>query len=155
MDYINDLYDLCEIVTRAIAEANEKLMHSGGGLNGSDADYIDKLTHTLKSIKTTIAMEEAQGERGGWNSYRDGGGSYRGGSSYREGGNYSREGGSYRDGGSSYARRRGRGRNARRDNMGRYASASEEMRDKLREMMESADEQDKEIIRGWMQDIEK
>ena len=145
MEHLNDLYELCEIVSRAISEATEDLSQTGGKLSGSALSYIDKLTHTLKSIKTTIAMEEAQDERGGWGSYDDGTMRYRG--SYRDGGNYSRENYS--------SRRRGRGRNARRDSMGRYASASEEMREKLRDMMESADEQDKEIIRGWMQDIEK
>lgn len=57
-------------------------------LNNSSLDMLDKLTHTLKSLKTIDAMEE-----------------------------YSEDDG-YRHDSMSYAR----GRNARRDSMGRYSS---------------------------------
>ena len=62
MEYINDLYDLCEVISDKIAEANEKIRRGGGELSGGDVDYIDKLTHTLKSIKD-----------GGWSSAPRGG----------------------------------------------------------------------------------
>ena len=110
-----ELHEMCETLGRALKEANEKVRTSGGKLSASDMDYVNKLSHALKSVITTAAMKEAEEEEGG--SY----GSY-GGGSYRRG--YSRDGsyrGSY-DGGSyaeSYAR--GRGRNARRDSMGRYS----------------------------------
>ena len=77
---------------------------SGGKLSGSDLDYVDKLTHALKSIKTTIAMVEA--EDGG--SYSDG--------SYRMYPHWN----SYNDGMNNGSYARGRGSNARRDSMGRY-----------------------------------
>lgn len=65
-----------------------------GELSAGSLDTVDKLTHSIKSIDTIIAMEEGYSERGySMNSY---------------------------DGDNSYAR--GRGRNARRDSMGRYAS---------------------------------
>lgn len=126
MDYVTDLHELCETISREIADANEKIRNAGGKLTAGDADYIDKLTHSLKSIKATIAMME--GEDGYSNrSYPDGmGGSYRG---------YSREG---NRGSRSYARGR---MNARRDSMGRYSgnySRDDGMVDELRELMQDA-----------------
>lgn len=61
-----------------------------GELTAGSLETVDKLTHSIKSIDTIIAMEE---------------------------GGYSEDG---YEGASSYAR--GRGRNARRDSMGRYSS---------------------------------
>lgn len=121
MDYINDLYELCETISREINTANEKIRSAGGKITSSDMDYIDKLTHSLKSVKATIAMMEDEDANGG--SYRNDG-------SYR---------GSYRGG--SYAR--GRGSNARRDSMGRYSrydgySRHGDMAEELRGMMDDA-----------------
>lgn len=126
MDYINDLHELCETISNEIAESNEKIRAAGGKLTAGDVDYIDKLTHTLKSIKATIAMME---DEDGYSNrmYPMAGGSYRGGN-----------GGSYRGG--SYARGR---MNARRDSMGRYSreagySRDDGMVDELRDLMEDA-----------------
>lgn len=74
--WLDDLYDLCETVSHEIGEANEKIRAAGGKLSGADVDYIDKLTHTMKSIKTTIAMAEAE-ERDGESGYYPYMGSYR------------------------------------------------------------------------------
>ena len=112
MDYIKDWYDLCETISKEIGEANDKIRNSGGKLTAGDIDYVDKLTHALKSIKTTIAMMESEG-------------------SYGDGMNYSRNGGSYRY---SY-----NGRNYRRD--GRYSngySRAGDMVSKLHELMDDA-----------------
>lgn len=136
MDYINDLHELCETISREIGDANEKIRSAGGKLTAGDVDYIDKLTHTLKSVKATIAMMEDEGDYSG-RSYADGqGGSYRG---------YSREGGSYRGGnGGSYrgSYARGRGSNAQRDSMGRYSSRGysreNDLVDQLHDMMQDA-----------------
>lgn len=105
MDYINDLYEISDTLAKSLKEANEKIRSAGGKLTPSDMDFVDKLTHAIKCVETTVAMKEATD--GGYS--RDGG-SYRG--SYNDGGSY--------DGGGSYAR--GRGRNANRDSMGRYSS---------------------------------
>ncbi len=122
MDYMNDLHELCETISREIADANEKIRAAGGKLSAGDVDYIDKLTHTLKSIKGVEAMSE---DDGGYSSrsYPDGmGGSYR---------SYPRM---YRGG--SYARGR------KRDSMGRYSingySRDDGMVDELRGLMEDA-----------------
>lgn len=115
MDYINDLYELCETISNEIKKANEKIRSAGGELSGGDYDTIDKLTHALKSIKATIKMMEEEEEGYSGNSYNAGGtssarggysregGSYRG---YSREGNYARRGGSSRGGSSNrYANR--------------------------------------------------
>ncbi len=62
-------------------------------LSGPSLEMLDKMAHTLKSLKTIDAME-----------------------------GYSEDDGGYGYDGMSYAR--GRGRNANRDSMGRYAGES-------------------------------
>lgn len=181
MDYINDLYEMSETLGRALKEANEKIRSSGGKLSTSDMDYVNKLSHALKSLITTAAMQEAEMEDG--ESY-DGGGSYRGesyarggrggsgrGGSYARGGRggrggsyYSREGGSYDDSyeGGSYAR--GRGQNARRDSMGRYSregysrgySRGGDVVEQLQELMQEApDEQTRQEFQKLIQKMEQ
>ena len=59
-EYLEDLHELCETIGNEIGEANDKIRSAGGQLSGSDLDYIDKLTHAMKSIKTTIAMMESE-----------------------------------------------------------------------------------------------
>ena len=77
-------------------------------LKAGDLETIHKLTDTVKNIDKIEMLEDGEGgysEAGGWMA--DG-----------------RMYGTY-DNGSSYARgRRGRGRNARRDSMGRYSRES-------------------------------
>lgn len=125
---MHDLYDnleqLCETVSDEIAIANDKVKSSGGKLSNSDVEYLDKLTHMLKSIKTTKAMMDAED---GYSSDSMGGSMN-----------------------ASYSR--GRGRNARRDSMGRYSSEGRsydnrmydgrsydgDMVSELRELMEEA-----------------
>ena len=58
MDYIKELHELCETISDAIAEANEKIRSGGGKLSAGDVDYVDKLTHALKSIKAVLSMED-------------------------------------------------------------------------------------------------
>ena len=106
------LYGLCEIVTKRLEEC-WRALEGTEEMSVLDIDLVDKLTHTLKCIKTSIAMIEAEDDEGGASrrSYaRDG--SYRSyaydGSSMR-----SQDGGSY-DG---YSGRRGRS-----PRTGRYVS---------------------------------
>lgn len=141
MDYTKDLHEMCEILSRELSEANDKIRQAGGKMSGSDLDYVDKLTHALKSIKTTIAMMEAdEGTSGRMYPYY--GGSYNDGS-YNNGGSYR--------GRSSYARGR---MNARRDSMGRY-SGDDNMVAELRELMEDApDERMKQEFQRFISKIE-
>lgn len=127
MDLYNDLEEICERLSKELKKANEKL--NGREMTAADTAYMDQLLHSLKSVKTVMAMMDSENE--------DDGRSY-------EGRSY--EGRSYR--GSSG--RSGR----RRDAMGRYSgdymrypgnysgrrgySRDDEMISNLREMMEDA-----------------
>jgi hypothetical protein len=133
-----------------------------GKISGSDLDMIWKLTDTVKNLDKIEMLEE---ESGGYSEARGGmrGRSYMGGSSY--------------DDDMMYSERRGRGRNARRDSMGRYSSddgmsyddysearmdrrysrddAKDHMMNKLGSMMESADPNEREILKDAMRKIER
>lgn len=112
----------------------EKKAESGQQLSMAELEYLNKLTETKKNLLKIEMLEEdseysnAMGGRGG---NRGGGRS----NSY-----YSMDDGMDMRGG-SYAR--GRGRNARRDAMGRYSSegysrAEDEFMDELEELMRKA-----------------
>lgn len=138
-------------------------------LSMADIDVIHKLTDTVKNLDKIEMLEdeggysEARGGRG-----RGGRSSYMGGSSY--------------DDDMMYSERRGRGRNAKRDSMGRYSSeggsydggssyddyseermdrrysrgdAKDHMMSKLGSMMESADPNEREILKDAMRRIER
>ncbi len=135
MDYIKDLHELCETLSREIGEANDKIRSAGGKLSAGDLDYIDKLTHALKSVKATIKMMEEEGYSGNYPySYADRNIPYHGG---------------------SYAGRR----NARRDSMGRYSgngySRDGGMVEELRELMQDApDERTRQEFKRFIDKIE-
>ena len=136
MDKIKELHELCETLTESIAEANERIRAAGGKLTAGDVDYVDKLTHALKSVKASVAMMEDEDE--GYSGH------------YPYMGNY----GSYRDG--SYARGR---RNAPRDSMGRYSGERGYSRaglaDELRGMMHDApDERTRQEIQRLADKLE-
>jgi hypothetical protein len=130
-------------------------------ISGADLDMIWKLTDTVKNLDK-IAMLEEDSE--GYSEARGGRGRYyMGGSSY--------------DDDMMYSERRGRGRNARRDSMGRYSSedgssyddyseartdrrysrddAKDHMMSKLGEMMEGADPKEREALKQCMRAIER
>ena len=133
--WTEDLEDICDKVTEELADAKKKLDKNGGKMSAGDIDYIDKLTHTLKSIKTTLAMDE----------YSD-----------------------------DYSGARGRGRNARRDSIGRYSSdirysnadgyggryshddARHEMMEHLRELeMSAPDDRTRRMVQEWKRQAER
>ena len=99
-----------------------------GELTAGSLETIDKLTHSIKSIDTIVAMEDA---------------------GYSNDGSYD---GSYDDGSyDDYSYARGRGRNARRDSMGRYSRANRRggyrdrySRDDKEDMVEQIEEMMKE-----------
>lgn len=111
---LETLHELCETISKELEDVNEKISRSGG-MSAGDLETIDKLSHALKSIKTTVAMMESEDGYSGFypmryygNSYGDGDNSYRRGMSYTRGrigarrdsmGRYSRgDGYSYDDG---------------------------------------------------------
>lgn len=94
---MNELYKLKDMLCKELEEYGAK-----GEMSGGTLEVVDKLAHALKNLDRIIEVKEMS-DGNSEAPYR--GGSYRA---------YSR------DGDSSYAR--GRGRNARRDSMGRYSS---------------------------------
>ena len=131
MKYIEDLRDmLCE----ELDKISEK-----GELTAGSLETIDKLTHSIKSIDTIMAMEEA---------------GYSNDMAYTDGGNYnySRARGRNRDSMGRYSRnsyaRGGRGgRGYSRDD-------KEDMIEKLEDMMEEArDSKTKEAIKKAIHQI--
>lgn len=123
MEYMYELKEmLCEELEKIARE---------GELTAGSLDTVEKLTHSIKSIATIMAMEDSE--------Y-----SYQGGNMGGNRGSY--RGGSYR-GGRSYAQRRdSRGRYSRqgggRSNRGSYAydDETEKMVEKLEKMMEKAED---------------
>ena len=153
---LDTLYELCETVNIELDEYNKKIQNANGKMNMSDLEVLDKLTHTLKSIKAVIAMLEAQDSSYSghfWDGryYYDGGTSMEG-SSNR---------GSYEGGSSNGSYGRGRGSHANRDRMGRYAErgysradAQEDFRTELEELMSKApDEQSRKKIEKLMSEM--
>ncbi len=106
-----------------------------GELSAGSLDIVDKLTHSIKSIDTIMAMEGSSYEnRRGGNSREDRGGSYN--YSYERGGSYAR----------------------RRDAMGRYSrdEAKMELAEELRNLESGMqDEEAKRMIRSWIQQVER
>lgn len=142
--WLDDLYDLCETVAKEIGAANKKIEAAGGKLSGADVDYIDKLTHTMKSIKSTIKL--AEDEENGESGYYPYMGGYR----------------SYDDG--MRESRRGRSGARRRDDMGRYSrenrgysrdDAKSDFIEDVRDLMHDApDERIKMRFKEFIREIE-
>ena len=131
MNHLEDLYGMYDAAIRK----KTAMLNSDDLENPQCAELMDLWLHSLKSLRTVIAMDEAEGEGsyGGYGNY----GNYREGNSGGNGGGYSRDymRGGYSEGGYSA---RGRGRNARRNSMGRYAAGDEEYIQKLEKLMEEA-----------------
>ena len=130
-----------------------------GKLTMADLDAVHKLTDTVKNLDK---IEMFEGESDGYSEAR-GGRSYMHGSSYEDD--------------MIDSERRGRGRNARRDSMGRYSSddgmsyddyseermdrrysrgdAKDHMMNRLGSMMESADPNEREILKDCMRKLER
>ena len=120
------MHKLIDFVCDELEDIEQKA--SKGELSISDVQYADTLAHLKKNLlKADEMMEEF--DEGYSSEMRPMNGTMRGGS-YRY------------DGGMSYAR--GRGRNAKRDSMGRYSSErgysrdGMEMADQLRDLMKDA-----------------
>lgn len=157
---MHKLYELKEMLCAELEKYGSKELTAGS------LEVVDKLAHAVKNLDKILETYEeeeysqagggsGQSRRGGGSSYRRGGGSSRrGGSSYEGGSSYD-GGSSYEmDGGSSYAR--GRGRNARRDSMGRYSSAGDEIAMELKELMQDApDQQTRQDIQRIVQRLEQ
>lgn len=102
-------YELKDMLCKELEDLVQK-----GELSAGALDAVDKLTHSIKSLVTIIAMEE-----GGYSND----GSYDG---YNGGGNGGMNGGSYNSY-RGYSGRRGR------DSMGRYTSGRRYSRDEAKD----------------------
>jgi hypothetical protein len=120
----------------------ERKVEKEGKLSSAEMQYLDLLAHTKKNLLKADEMS-GDGEYSGRydnRMYDD---------RYSRRDDYSRN----RDGGMSYAR--GRGRNAKRDSMGRYSSASDMLVEELRDLMEDApDERTKMEFKKFIQKME-
>lgn len=129
------MHKLIEYVCEELESLEKKA--AKGSMSAAEIEYADKLASLKKNLLKGDMLYEEMGDYsgavGGMNTPMMGG-------SYARGGNTNRGGGSYD--GMSYAR--GRGRNARRDSMGRYSSErgysrdAVDMADQLRDLMEDA-----------------
>lgn len=123
------LYELRDMLMEELEKCTDK-----GELSAGSLEIVDKLTHSIKSIDTILAMEEA-----GYSN--DDGYSY----------DYSNRG---------YSNARGR-RNARRDSMGRYSRRGysrdkDELMEQLRDLeMSTTDEHTKNMIRKFIMQAEE
>lgn len=127
---MHKLYDLKEMLCNELENYGGKDEIDEKGLT-----IVDMLAHTIKNLDKIIESYEDEDYSMGYDSYRGGRGSSYG--SYR-GGNYSR----------------GRGRNARRDSMGRYSRAEGDFRMQLEELMQDApNEQVRQKIERMMSEM--
>lgn len=133
-----ELKKICDTLNKELERANEKISRAGG-ITGDDLSYIDRLTHAIKSVKTTIAMMEAEDEG--------------------ESGYYMPHTGYY---GRSYANSRGGKSYARgRDRMGRYTSRRGGMSyddglvEELRDLMEQAPAESKRDFQKLIDKMEQ
>ena len=137
MDIYNELEKLCETIENEIRTVNEKLEKANGEIHGDDISYIDRLTHAMKSIKTTMAMMDSEYSNDDGMMHNDYSRRY-------SGRRYSRD---------NYST--ARGRNARRDSMGRY-SRDDGMVEELRMLMQDApDDQTRKEFQRFIQKIEQ
>ena len=150
-----------EKIKKMLCKELEEIAESGKLKSPADISMIKDLTGAVKNI----GVIEMQEEESGYSETRGGmrGRSYMHGSSY--------------DDDMMYSERRGRGRNAKRDSMGRYSSdmgssyddyseermdrryskddAKDHMINKLGSMMESADPNEREILKDCMRKLER
>lgn len=144
---LETLYDLCETVYKELETANEKIKTAGGDVSGGDIEFLDRLTHIMKSLKTTIAMMESEMFEEGNSGYYYGGRYFydndmsmeggRGGSNAR-GGRSNARGGSYARGGQG-GRSNARGGSYARGSRGYSRDDSrEDFMEEIEELMEKA-----------------
>ena len=135
-------------------------------LTGGDLDMIWKLTDTVKNLDKISMLEEDE------DGYSEARGGIRGGRHHMGGSSY--------DDDMMYSERRGRGKYAKRDSMGRYSSddgmsyghyseedsyragrgysrddAKDHLMNRLGEMMTSADEEQRQILKDAMRKLER
>ncbi len=140
------MHKIYELKDKLCEELEE---YGGKKLDAGSLEVIDKLAHTIKNLDKIIEKYEDEDYSSAYND----GMSYEGGS-YERGGQGGNRGGNRYS--SRYAMARGRGRNARRDSMGRYSSDSRMMVEELRDLMNDApDERTKMEFKRFIEKMEQ
>lgn len=148
------LHELCEVISRELEDVSQKIRSAGGSMSAGDLELVDKLTHALKSIKTTMAMMDSEDEGGYSGHYM----MPRYGYAYNDGRSYA-DGMSRSDGygGMSRAGRM----NARRDSMGRYsrnysyADGIDGILDEMRGMMDQLPEEKRREVQRFVDKMDR
>ena len=151
------MHKLMDYVCSELEELEHKASKEGK-LSMSDLQIADTLAHLKKNLMKTEEMSGDDGysmtgysRRGGYSmrNYYDDGMSHRAADGVS---NYVRPDGSYADGGMSYAR--GRGAGAKRDSMGRYSRAEDDIVMSLERLMDTAsDEHTRKEIRKLIEQM--
>lgn len=158
------LHKLCKAIMEELEDYSKRIEKTDG-MSAGDLEAVDKLSHALKSIKTTVAMmeagEEGEGYSGRYMPYW--GGSFaRGGNSNRnsyQGGNRggnSNRGGSYEGG--SYARRNNNPTGRNQYSRDGYSYAEEDMMEiieEIRGMMDSLPEEKRRKVERLVAELER
>lgn len=154
------MHKLIEYVCEELESLEKKA--AKGSMSAAEIEYADKLASLKKNLLKGDMLYEEAGMDGEYSGNM-------GGMSYQRGDRGGNRGGTYVDG-MSYARGdgRGRGRNARRDSMGRYSRDggydredgysrdAEDMVAKLREVAEDApDEESRKEIHKLIRKMEQ
>ena len=116
------MYDLRDMLCEELEQITAQ-----GSLSGEKLKMVDMLTHSIKSIDTIIAMEDAGYSRNDGYSYAD---------------RYRRDGNSY----NSYVKRDSRGRYSRDD-------GKDHLMHQLKDMMHESDDRERELIKRFMEQM--
>lgn len=147
---MHNMEELKEMLCEELEKITKKGELSAGGL-----DVVDKLTHSIKSIDTIMAMEESGYSNESGYSYARG----RGSNARRDSrGRYSSRGGSYDDGGRSYEYMDGSYAGGRGGYNRGYSreDAKEELAMELKELkMEAKDPETAQMIGKWLKQLEQ
>lgn len=128
---MHKMYELREMLCEELDKITKK-----GELSAGSLDVVDKLTHSIKSIDTIIAMEDA--------GYSSDDYSMRGNSYARGRGNNAKRDSMGRYSSDNYSMRGSRGRNYS------YDDEMNNLREQLEDMEHMAkDEESKRMIRQW------
>ncbi len=138
------LYDLKEKLCKELEEYAQK-----SNMNAGDLEMVHKLTDTIKNVDKIVMLEE-----GGYSQAADmdSPSSYARGSSYANRGKHYVRGHYGRDG--SYSRD-GRGGYSRDGRMYSRTDAKEYMMGQIEDMMDGANDREKDILRRAMQQLEQ
>ena len=140
------MYELKEKLCDELEEIAKK-----GELGAGDLEIVHKLTDTIKNIDKIEMLEDDGYSQEGYS--REGSNSYVRGSSYANRGKHYVRGHYSRDGGYS---RDGRGGGYSRDGrMYSRADAKEYMMGQIEDMMDGANDREKDILRRAMQQLEQ